>query len=70
MSKTTTTTREYDDEGRLVKETTVEVEWPEPYRDSGRWWQPNPLPWWQNPIISYAQTTPNTGAPVIVNSVT
>jgi hypothetical protein len=53
--KTITTTREYDDQGRVTKETTIEVEWPEPYRDSGQWWQPV-QPWWQNPVISYTVT--------------
>ena len=65
--KTTTITREYDDEGRCIRETQVEYEVPEPkpqpyipYIIDGKWWPPQPVApgWWQYPIISSTTTTP------------
>jgi hypothetical protein len=56
--KTTTTVREYDDQGRLVRETTTEHTWPEPRVDDGQWWRPPQQQWWwQNPVISYGSNT-------------
>lgn len=57
----TTTVREYDAEGRVVKETitTSEYDWPAvtttpntPYVQ--------PQPWWQSPVISHGQSISGT----------
>ena len=64
MTKTTvtTTTREYDEEGKLVKETTTtsEYTWPEPL------WQTTPYlpqyPWWQQYLtVTCGPNTTSTG---------
>ncbi len=69
--KTTTVTREYDAEGRCVRETRVEVEHsdPKPYTvGDDYWWRPQP-PWWRSPVITWtaSDTTPYTVAPYTIN---
>jgi hypothetical protein len=60
--KTTTITREYDEEGRVTREIRVEVEHPERVVvDSGQWWKPQPG-WWQYPVITYGTTSGNPAA--------
>lgn len=58
MNKTITTTREYDDEGRMVKETVVEQQW-EPVE-----LKPVPQPWDVSPPQWQPQIIPNTGTPI------
>ena len=53
MTRTITTVREYDDKGRVTKETRTETTTPDPYTD-GRYWQRDSGQWWQNPIVSWS----------------
>lgn len=56
MGTTRVVTREYDAEGRLVREVETTYEWSNPPA-----YQPAPQ-WWQQPITSWQSTTtlPNT----------
>ena len=60
MKKTTTTTREYYDDGRLIKETVTEVtedHWPQPYTPSYPWYPQvtyGCYPWY--PQVTYGCT--------------
>jgi hypothetical protein len=49
--------REFDDQGRVVKETVTECEYAQPVMiDSGDWWRRGQQGWWQNPVISSGGT--------------
>ena len=63
--KTTTITREYDDEGRCIREIRVEHEVPDALPQPvypNDWWRPQPG-WWQYPIISYTTSSHTSLAP-------
>lgn len=55
--KTITTVREYDEQGRVVKETVTQVEHATPVVvGPDDWWRRPPPGWWQNPVISHTNT--------------
>ena len=74
MIKTITTVREYDEQGRVVKETTTEVEHtaPSPFpveQDSGDWWRLPRRGWWQDPVVSWLPVrTSTTTTPYTINA--
>lgn len=57
-----TVTREYDAEGRLVKETEVETT----YDSTPATWQPSPA-WWQQPLATWTSGTYTIPGTVTVN---
>lgn len=69
QTTTTVTEREYDEQGRVVKETTTVTTWddvtqvapytpPPPYRP----YYPSTPGWWQNPIVTWCENATSMAA--------